>query len=389
MDDDADFANVAPFSAWQTALLVVAALMFGTSTICNGFLSYVLLRNRHTIQSTNLRLTTFLNLADTVGPACSCVMQMFKLYHGSYAALGKAGCQVDAVLISFGVMWAELAVVIIATERYCVIVCGTPWRKSFWRWPVLAAFLAGVLLPLLPVVNSSGPPQNVIQPSGIYCLDDIQGQSDKASSTRMLYLIVHPSLIAAVSFMYIRIYSTVRDSMRMMSKHLPFDQYPASPSPAPPPPPLRSSMPGLATSSNKSAAVPEDACGVEQISLGSSAALSSPSSTSSPVTPPTSPRRYSGRLRTELAEQRAFKTSLAITVCLYTMLVPYVVVLILATAGMDIPAWLDVLTILCGMINLVSDAAIVYSFDPRAHKLVNEELTRLRHWVTSRSPCTA
>ncbi|KAL7747271.1 hypothetical protein RI367_007325 [Sorochytrium milnesiophthora] len=377
--DDADFINVAPFNARQTAVLVVAAVLFGTSTICNGFLSYVLLRNRHTIHSTNLRLTTFLNLADTIAPACSCAMQMFKLYHGSYAALGRTGCQAEAVLISFGVLWAGFAVLIIATERYCLIVRGTPWRRSFWRWPVLVAFLAGVMLPLIPVANNSGPPQYVIQPSGIYCLDDIQGKSDRASSTRVLYLIVYPCLIAAVSFMYARIYRTVRTTM--LGKFQPFDQNLASP--PLPPPPHGSPMPDLDASSAKSAVAPEDACGMEHISIGSNAALSGPPPSASMSR--TSRRYHSGRSRTELAEQRAFTTSLAITVCLFAMLSPYVAILILATAGIDIPVWLDTLTALCGMINLVSDAAIVYSLDARAHKLVNEELTRLQRWVTSRS----
>ncbi|KAL7746743.1 hypothetical protein RI367_007906 [Sorochytrium milnesiophthora] len=406
-----DLSNPPPYNGWQITGVVCLFFIFLSGSLCNGFLSYVLLKNRRAIHSNvNLRLTTFLNLADAITPTFLMFFQLAKLFSGRYG-LGYWGCQLEGALISFGVDWSLFAVIIIAAERYCVIVRDFRRGFSFWKWPVAVAFVAGLVLGLFPLMGSDAP--YVVQPSGLYCMDDIDNPVASVSRpTQILYLTLFPTLLVVIGGTYFKIYKTVTETLRRTRRNMAtsssgntrVQEKPATDAAGPvgatsshygPDTPY-TSFAAIGSSSDKEHAsyngsMPLGPIGSSNPHLNtSSAALTggpqtavAPQSTAAPPTgvPTSSARNRKAAAKTAnltaRAEQQAFRTSLAITACFFLMLVPYLINLAFVTAGYDMPIAFDAVVAFSGTSNLLSDALIVYNLDPRAQKMVKEQLASL------------
>ncbi|KAL7751380.1 hypothetical protein RI367_003240 [Sorochytrium milnesiophthora] len=295
--------------------------IYSLGALCNGFLCYVFLkRQRSASYNLNFRLTTCLNLADTIIPTLLAPCFAIKLYYRSFA-LGFLGCQVEAALISCGVTWSAFCIVILALERYMYIVKGVAKSFRFWGCAVLGACVFGLAYCSYPILAGDLP--YVIQPSGIYCLDDINDAPDISRPPQILNLLMMPLLVTTAASCYYAIFRRVRQVVQV---------YRAS------------------------------ASGVPQ---------STQVETKANLTP------VDNRSALDM-EQQTLKISLAITMSFCVMLSPYTINLALVTAGIHTPPWFDAVTALCGISNLLSDAVIVYLLNPLAHRIVNQELAHIR-----------
>ncbi|KAL7746745.1 hypothetical protein RI367_007908 [Sorochytrium milnesiophthora] len=371
MEQPFDFAHPPPFAPWQYFAVAVLTVAVGSGAIVNSFLSFVMLRNRSTFSSNvNIQLTTVLNLADCITPSILVGFQAAKLVYGSYG-LGFWGCQAKGLLISVGVNWSLFAVVLIAVERYCVVVrdIRKPWQ--FWRWPVLVAGVFGATLASMSVLGLDAP--YVVQPSGVYCMDDLYNVPEVSRGNQILYLAIFPTLLATVSTAYFRIYhhvSTITQQTKRAFKQgaavaLTLRSNPVlSSAPTFPVPSAEDARHSSSLEENdlKNGAVRGSLVTMLQ-KVRSHRSLAAASRAPGP--PSMTP------------ERQAFKTSVGITACFFLMLTPYLVNLSLVTASIKPPQWLDVMVALCGVTNLMSDAVVLYSLNPHVRKLVDDQLKRL------------
>ncbi|KAL7748385.1 hypothetical protein RI367_006347 [Sorochytrium milnesiophthora] len=363
-----DFDHPPPFSWSQVFGVSLYGLTFVAGSLLNGFLSYVLLKNRSAFaNNVNLMLTTMLNLADCFSPTILTFYQAAKLYSGRYA-LGFWGCQTEAVLISLGVDWSLFAIILIAVERYYVVVkeIRRPWQ--FWRWPVLFVFFAGILLAILPLLGLSSP--YAVQPSGIYCMDDLNNVPDISRSSQVLYLTMWPLLLTTLAITYFKIYRHV-SAVTQQTKQA-FGKSSGNA------PTLRSfPMADVDSTSTRSA-----------VTSGQGEACDKRGTAAIPRSPGVSGMLSKMRSRMSLgrkgadtsskAQQQAFKTSIGITACFFVMLTPYLINLVILTCGYQTPPWFDGVLSFCGISNLLTDAVVVYTLNPRVRAMVKTEAQLIR-----------
>ncbi|KAL7746746.1 hypothetical protein RI367_007909 [Sorochytrium milnesiophthora] len=404
-----NFDSPPAFSPSQYLLVTVLMLTFGTGAILNGFLGYVLLKNKRSFtNNVNLMLTTLLNLADSITPTILTFYQFAKLVFGRYA-LGYWGCQVfvglsmrsareltigqqsEAAFISAGVNWSLFAVILIAVERYCVVVreVRKPW--VVWRWPAFFAGFLGILLAIDSLIGLDTP--YVVQPSGVYCMDDLNNVPEVSRGNQTLYLTLFPTILTTIAGVYFCIYrhvSTITQATKTAMDNSAKGQVSLRSMPMAPEP--IATAPVDSVGGGNAAAIESKTSQTSSRPFGAAAnkmdsTLSQVQNTRRPSTVTTFMQkvRYlkssatakqvesSGR-----AEQQAFKTSVGITACFFVMLIPYLVNLALLTAGYNTPPWCDGVTAFFGITNLLSDAVVMYSLNPRVRKMVKDELSRLR-----------
>ncbi|KAL7746788.1 hypothetical protein RI367_007834 [Sorochytrium milnesiophthora] len=369
-----DFSNPPPFTVSQYVLISVLLVTFMTGSILNGFLSYVLLKNKQAFSNNvNMTLTTLLNLADSITPTALIFYQLVKLSFGRYA-MGYW----EGALISVGVNCGLFFVILIAIERFCVVVreFRRPWQ--FWRWPALATGLLGVLLPASSLFGVNTP--YVIQPSGVYCLDNLEDAGNQST-----YLIMFPAVLLIISGAYYSIYRHVFTVTQAASKAM-GKKTTTAPAAVPGATiPTTTSVregPESDVKTSQTTSHPLSTASKTDASLPSTAVPASnrPTKVSSLINKVRSPKSSSGKAAesTNRAEKQAFKTSIGITACFFVMLIPYLINLIALTAGYPTPPWLDGVLAFFGISNLLTDATIMYTLNPRVRKMVQDELNAIR-----------
>ncbi|KAL7746744.1 hypothetical protein RI367_007907 [Sorochytrium milnesiophthora] len=367
------------YSPLQTLGVAGLTVVVFVGSICSGVVSIVSLKNRATLRSNvNLTLTTALITGNFITSSLLTLLQVTKLYYCGGDQIGYWGCQMEGALISFGVDWSMTVATTIAVERYLVVVRGVrkPW--DFWRWPLAAAAVTTVALSVFPATSASTA--FVEQPSGLYCFVNIGAGRATSRLSRSLGLIIGPSSLLAISSMYFAIYHRVKHTVRATKDILKNGVLPSESelghSPGALDSVLRPTEPRSSDIAEPSAGSSDEKQSFPRSNTGQLATSPGITITRSLMSW-TKPREQQTGI--SKAERQAFRTSVGITACFAVQMAPYIVNLVLVMSGVYTACvWLDVVVAYCGSINLISDAAVVYLFNPRVRALVQDEMKQAR-----------
>ncbi|KAL7752375.1 hypothetical protein RI367_002421 [Sorochytrium milnesiophthora] len=329
MDQPFDFAHPPPFAPWQYAGVAAFTVILGWGAVFNSFVAYTLIKNRSAFSNNvHMVLTTALNLIDCIPPVLLVFFQVAKLGFGSYG-LGYWGCQLEGFLLSFGLDSALIMIIVIAAERFCVVVKGIhkPW--TFWRWVVLVVVL-------FTLVQADASPWFGCAPR----------HSQSAN------LILTPAALVIVVCLYATIY---RHASKVMQRNEGSTTLPTT------------TAADTMHSPNGAALASSSA---EKAPLGDEPLTSQPSMSAK--------HEWSAASLSIKTQRQVFRVSVAITTGFFIMVVPYLVYIAVYTSGGKTPQWTDILTECFSLTNLMTDAAIVCTLNPLARRLVLEQLGKIR-----------
>ncbi|KAL7750891.1 hypothetical protein RI367_003469 [Sorochytrium milnesiophthora] len=370
MDQPFDFAHPPPFAPWQYAGVAAFTVILGWGAVFNSFVAYTLIKNRSAFSNNvHMVLTTALNLIDCIPPVLLVFFQVAKLGFGSYG-LGYWGCQLEGFLLSFGLDSALIMIIVIAAERFCVVVKGIhkPW--TFWRWVVLVVVLFTLVSKLMPLFGSAVP--FAVRPSGTYCLYDLTRVNGKPRHSQSANLILTPAVLVIVVCLYATIYrhaSKVMQSTARTSKQTAQDSPLASATQSKEGSSTLPTTTAADTMHSPNGATPASSS-AEKAPLGDEPLTSQPSMSAK--------HEWSAASLSIKTQRQVFRVSVAITTGFFIMVVPYLVYIAVYTSGVKTPQWTDILTECFSLTNLMTDAAIVCTLNPLARRLVLEQLGEIR-----------
>ncbi|KAL7753627.1 hypothetical protein RI367_000558 [Sorochytrium milnesiophthora] len=225
MDSSAQTFDVhRPFTPTQRLYILFGIVPTAIGVLLNGCLAAVLIVKRERLLgSLNMFLILHLNLADLLYHMSILAMQILKFTANDYSLLGPQGCNTEGSLIALGITGSTAAVLWVALERYDVIVRERPRRTQTWIALLVLGWvfpLAMATAPLVSAATGSSAYRFVLQPAGFFCYHDWQIQdAGWTAYVRLVSLITYAAL-AAMAFMYSRIYFKVRRIHRSASKIL-------------------------------------------------------------------------------------------------------------------------------------------------------------------------
>ncbi|KAL7749332.1 Amino terminal of the G-protein receptor rhodopsin [Sorochytrium milnesiophthora] len=369
-----------PFTLTQTLALAAFLALLVASCIVNTFLSYVLLKNRlSTQENINLMLTTWLNMGNALTSSLLAVLQSIKLYSGRYA-LGYWGCQVEGALTTAGIACAMSTVIIITIERYLLIVRERRYSVRAWQRSIGVAYAVNFCLAALPLVRPDAP--YVLQPSGIYCLEDLNNTPDVSMPTIVLHLSMFVVVQCLVTGAYGSIYCSVRRAVRTAKQ--PFITPQASRDLLPPASktPLNLSGRLLRLNTLRTHHVPPSRAALAAVPDATQTFQGADDKSDTSQLESVPPSVTGDSLAK--AEHQAFLVSGGIAAVFSVQLAPYLCNLVLLLNGIKTTPWLDTLVGFCGTSNLGVDAVIVYALNPRVQRMVKDELAVIRANIVGR-----
>ncbi|KAL7746247.1 putative G-protein coupled receptor 63 [Sorochytrium milnesiophthora] len=204
-----DFNHPPPFEYRQQVLSVLGTLNLFSGGAQNAVLCVVLLWQKvPTASRISCLLTANMLAANAVFAVIEMLLSLAKTIAGEYS-FGFVGCQWEGYFLSFTAYWPMSATLLLALDRYFVIVREEPsYRPRFWAVTLVSSwavclFLAG--LPLLLGLSFT------VQPSGFYCENNFGGSRPLERAVTLAVLLLHGANVLVVAIIYAGIFAKVRN----------------------------------------------------------------------------------------------------------------------------------------------------------------------------------